>query len=65
MSQWARDIDIFGEICVGLNLGKQKKIWNKGFDGMMVDTVTRAELECMECVTLTWERHMTLDMCNG
>ena len=34
--QWTRDIKIFGEICVGLNLGKQKKIWNKGFDGVMV-----------------------------
>ena len=36
MQQWTRDIKIFGEICVGLKLGKQKKIWNKGFDGMMV-----------------------------
>ena len=36
MSRWTRDIKVFGEICVGLKLGKQKKIWNKGFDGMMV-----------------------------
>ena len=36
MLQWTRNIKIFGEICVGLNLGKQKQIWNKGFDGMMV-----------------------------
>ena len=36
MPRWTRDIKVFGEICVGLKLGKQKKIWNKGFDGMMV-----------------------------
>ena len=36
MPRWTRDIRTFGEICVGLKLGKQKKIWNKGFDGMMV-----------------------------
>ena len=34
--QWTRDIKNFGKICVGLNLGIQKKLWNKGHDGMMV-----------------------------
>ena len=55
MLQWTRDIKIFGEICVGLKLGKQKKIWNKGFDGMMVGHSHKSGVGVCDAQSRHWE----------
>ena len=53
---------IFGEICVGLNLGKQKKLWNKGHDGMMVGYSHKNGDGMCRTHDLGTGKHMTQEM---
>ena len=55
-----RHQNFFGEICVGLNLGKQKKIWNKGFDDMMAGYSHESSVGvCGMCNLNTGKTHNT------
>ena len=47
--QWIRCIGVFGEVHLALNLGKHKKLWNKGFVGIVVGCSHESGSEHSEC----------------